>query len=457
MSDAISAAAMGPHSVEAEQMVLGSVLVDATAWDRIGELRGDDFMSSDHAAIFEAARDCWLAGDAAEIVMVVQRLRDAGNLDRVGGMSYVSALANAVPGTMSVGRYAQIVSDRAKLRGLMGVGAQISDMARDPALNPADAIEQALGMVGALADGKSMTGVESFADVVDDATVRAITGNRVLYKNMLGLHALEEKFGALEPGQLIVMAGRPAMGKTTVGLQCGLLAAAAGYHTLIQELEMTGVSLANRALAAWSNIPLKTIRYGSNAAIADKLRGAAERLKRLPMQLNTTPGMHVDGLRAQCRAMARRKPLQLIVVDHLTLMRGEGRDKREQVGYVSNTLKVIAKENNAVVLALVQLNRQAEGRMNKRPELSDLRESGEIEQDADGVIMLYRDDYYHPESPAKGVIELIIRKNRDGETGTAYGKAELHVCRVDDLPRDYVPQTYERKGSAFAGGNDAGF
>lgn len=451
----MSAEALGPYSLEAEQMIVGSVLIDSTAWDRIGDLCADDFANANLSAVFAAARAGYVAGDAADVVMVSQRLRDEGNLERVGGLQFLGALSSAVPTTTNVHRYAEIVADRAKLRGLMGAGAAISDMARDPAIKPSDAIEQALAQIGALADGKHHGGIEAFADVVDDATVRAITGNRMLYKNMLPIAALEQKFGALEPGQVIVIAGRPGMGKTAVGLQCALLGARAGHSTAFFELEMTGISLANRALSAWSNVPLKTIRYGSNEAIADQLRATAERLKRLPIRLNTTPGLHIDSLRAQCRAMARRSPLNLIVVDHLTLMRGEGRDKREQVGYVSNTLKVIAKENSAVVIALVQLNRQSEGRTNKRPELSDLRESGEIEQDADGVVMLYRDDYYNPESPAKGVIEMIIRKNRDGEAGTAYGKAELHVCRIDDLPRDYAPKPYERKQvSSFAGGDD---
>lgn len=436
---------LGPYSFEAEKKVVGAVLIDATAWERIGALSADDFAVAAHAAIFAAARTGWMAGDAADTVLVGQRLRDEGNLDRVGGFMKLTELAHAVETspTSNLQRYAEIVANRAVLRGLMGAAATIHDLARDPSIPPTEAIERAMGIIGALADGKSHGGIEPFGDVVADATDRAIDGNRVLYRDMLPVKALEDKFGALEPGQVVVLAGRPGMGKTAAGLQSALRAANAGHHTAFFELEMTGISLANRALSNWGGIPLELIRYGDCARVAGTLRTTRDCLRMLPIQLNSTPALHVDSLRSQCRAISRRNPLQLIIIDHLTLMRGEGRDKREQVGYISNMLKVIAKENNAVVMALVQLNRQSESRTNKRPELSDLRESGEIEQDADGVVMIYRDDYYNASSLDKGVVELIIRKNREGSVGTAYCRAALQESRFDDLPPDFRYQGNE--------------
>ena len=435
----------GPHSLEAEQMVLGSLLVDTTAWDRIGALCANDFAVATNAAIFAAARVGWLAGDVADTVLVSQRLRDDGNLDRVGGLQHLNELVHAVQvfTTSNLERYAAIVSNRALLRGLMAAAASINDLARDPTLQPDEAIESALGIIGALADGKHQSGLEAFADVVVHAADCAIHGNRILYRDMHPVKALEEKFGALEPGQMMVLAGRPGMGKTAAGLQAALRAASAGHHTAFFELEMTGIALASRALANWGGIPLEAIRYGDCSRFASALRATRDRLSALPIQLNTTPALHVDALRAQCRAISRRKPLRLIVVDHLTLMRGEGRDKREQVGYISNVLKVIAKENDAVVMALVQLNRQSETRPNKRPELSDLRESGEIEQDADGVVMLYRDAYYNQTSLDQDIVELIIRKNREGTVGTALCRAVLEESRFDDLPHDFRLQRNE--------------
>lgn len=444
-------AALGPMSIEAEQMVLGSVLIDATAWDRLGELTAEDFANASHAAIFAAARAGWMNGDAADVVLVGQRLQDEGNLERVGGLQHLGQLANVVPTTGNVGTYAKIIVRRALLRGLIGAGAEISDMARDPTLEPGEAIERAMSAIGALAEGKHHGGMVAFGQVVGDAVARAITGNRKLFHNMFPVDALETKFGPLEPGNLIALAGRPSMGKTVAGLQAALLAARAGHHVAVFELEMTDISLANRALAAWSDVPLSAIKHGDVSRYAERLRAAQAKLEKLPIQLNTTPGLHVDSLRAQCRAMSRRHPLALIVVDHLTLLRGEGRDKRIEVGYCSNMLKVIAKENNAVVMALVQLNRQVEAQSNKRPGLKDLGESGNIEQDCDGVVMLYRDDYYNKDSQDKGIMEFIIAKNRDGETGTVHAAHKFAVSRIEDAPQDYRPSQYqpERKGAAF--------
>ncbi len=444
--------ALGPLSIEAEQMVLGSVLIDGTAWDRLGdELSKEHFANASHGTIFAAARAGWMAGDSADLVLVGQRLRDEGNLDRVGGLAHLGQLANVVPTTLNVGTYAKIIVNRAQLRGLIAAGAEISDLARDPTLEPSDAIERAMSTIGALADGKHHGGMVPFGQVVGEAVARAITGNRKLFYNMFPIKAIETKFGPLEPGNLVAFAGRPSMGKTVAGLQAALLAARSGHHTAVFELEMTDISLANRALAAWSDVPLSAIKHGDVSRYADRLRAAQAKLEKLPIQLNTTPGLHVDSLRAQCRAMSRRNPLALIVVDHLTLLRGEGRDKRLEVGYCSNMLKVIAKENNAVVIALVQLNRQVEAQSNKRPGLKDLGESGNIEQDCDGVVMIYRDDYYNKSSGDKGYMEFIIAKNRDGETGTVYGKHEFDVSRIDDAPSGWSPSQYqpERKGAAF--------
>jgi replicative DNA helicase len=443
--------ALGPLSIESEQTVLGSVLIDSSAWDRLGDLSPEHFANAAHGAIFAAARAGWMNGDAADLVLVGQRLRDEGNLDRVGGLQYLGQLANVVPTTLNVGTYAKIIVNRAQLRGLIAAGAEISDMARDPTIEPSVAIEQALGTIAALADGKHHGGMVPFGQVVGEAVARAITGNRKLFHNMFPIKALETKFGPLEPGNLIALAGRPSMGKTVAGLQAALLAARAGHHTAVFELEMTDISLANRALAAWSDVPLSAIKHGDVSRYADRLRAAQAKLEKLPIQLNTTPGLHVDSLRAQCRAMSRRNPLALIVVDHLTLLRGEGRDKRLEVGYCSNTLKIIAKENNAVVIALVQLNRQVEGQSNKRPGLKDLGESGNIEQDCDGVVMIYRDDYYNKNSEDKGYVEFIIAKNRDGETGTECGRHNFPVSRIDDAEPGYRPSQNqpERKGAAF--------
>ena len=447
-----------PQSLEAEQMVLGALMIDAGAWDRIGALCADDFSNASHAKIFAAARAAWVAGDACEAVIVSVRLRDRGELESVGGLEYLAGLTNAVPSMGNVARYAEIVIERAMLRGVIATSAAMRDKAMTPGANVQTLVETALADIGALADGRHEGGMVDFGAVVEMSATRAITGDRVLYSNMLGVPALERSFGRLEPGQFIVVAGRPGMGKTVLGLQCALMAARAQHRVAMFELEMTDFSLGNRALSAWSNVPLQTIRFDDCRQHVDAIRAAQARLSQLQLKLNTTPGLHVDSLRAQCRAMSRRAPLNLIVVDHLTLLRGEGRDKREQVGYVSNALKIIAKENNAVVLGLVQLNREADKRANKRPELIDLRESGEIEQDADGVIMLYRDDYYNQHSEQKGVIEMIGRKNRDGTCGTAYARASFHVSRIDELERDYQPPARnEDAGSRFRSTSDKGF
>lgn len=424
-------------SIESEQSVIGAVLLDPSMLDRIGDLRGEEFSNAAHALIFEAVRKLALDGNGVDAVTVSEKLKEAGKLDYVGGLPYIAALINAVPSAANAGRYAVIVRDRAKRRALSAVGVQITESALMMQGNADAAIANAAALVGGLADEGKTGGLVSLGQAVTATLDRVQDKSKTKLASVLPSDRLERIMGRSAPGNLIIVAARPSVGKTVFGLQAAMMTARRGHNSAFFSLEMTSDELSQRALAAYSGVSLSDIREGNTDGNGEALGHALCRLDALPMMIDDTGGLHVDQVRARARAMHRRNPLTLVVIDYLTLLKGSGDNRTGEIGYVSRSLKAMAKELDCVVMALSQLSRKCEERGDKRPELSDLRDSGEIEQDADAVIALYRDDLYYPESDRKGLIEMIVRKNRHGGLGTAFANASFHISRMDDVPNGW--------------------
>lgn len=433
-------------SIESEQSVIGAVLLDPSMFDRIGDLRGEEFSNAAHSLIFEAARKLALDGNGVDAVTVSEKLKEAGKLDYVGGLAYIGALMNAVPSAANANRYAVIVRDRAKRRALSAVGVQITQSALMMQGGADEAIANAAALIGGLADKGKTGGLVSLGQAVTATLDRVQDKSKTKLASVLPSDRLERIMGRSAPGNLIIVAARPSVGKTVFGLQAAMMTARRGHNSAFFSLEMTSDELSQRALAAYSGVSLSDIREGNTDGNGEALGHALCRLDALPMMIDDTGGLHVDQVRARARAMHRRNPLTLVVIDYLTLLKGSGDNRTGEIGYVSRSLKAMAKELGCVVMALSQLSRKCEERNDKRPELSDLRDSGEIEQDADAVIALYRDDLYYPESERKGLIEMIVRKNRHGGLGKAFANAAFHISRLDDVPSGWqAPEKQQPK------------
>ena len=429
-----------PHSIEAEQSVIGALLIDNTVMDRVEPLSGDEFYNEGHRLIFESARAMWVAGHEFDAVTVSERLREAGKLEFVGGLAYIGALANAVPTSANAYRYAEIVRDRAVQRRLAAVGTSIAESAFNPnGKRSVELLNEAAASLGALTDAGNTGGVTTLGRAVAATLDRVQDQSKIRLLNVMPTDGIAARVGHCAPGNLVIVGARPKMGKTVFAIQSALMTARRGMRAAIFSLEMTSDELAQRALSAWSSVPQGDIRSGNIGSNAPALTNAMCRLDALPLEIDDTPGLHVDQLRARARAMHRRNPLSLIVVDYLTLLRGEGQNRTQEIGYISRALKNLAKELQCVVLCLAQLNRKLEERTNRRPIMSDLRDSGEIEQDADLILFLYRDEVYNDATLAKGVLEVIAGANRHGVASTAYARTDYEFSRIHDMPIGWLP------------------
>jgi replicative DNA helicase len=446
-----------PHSIEAEQSVIGALLLDNAAFDKLGELRADEFFNDAHRALFEVMQAAWHAGQTFDAVTISEALKSANKLDYVGGLGYIGALQNAVPSAANAARYSVIVRDRAKRRGLMAVGVEVSDLGDRGDGTADEVIAEAQARIAELAERGTAVGFVPFSEALTVAADRSTDPSRRALQGLMPNDHLERIMGGCEPGSLIIVAARPSVGKTVFGQQAAIMAARRGFQSAFFSLEMPAEQLAMRALSAWSNVPLAEIREGKADRQSGIVVDAMCRLAALPIKVDDSGGLHINQILARSRALHRRHKVGLIVVDYLTMVRGDGDKTTDRVGDVAQKLKTLAKELNCVVMALSQMSRECEKRTDKRGQLSDLRDSGEIEQAADVVIFLHRDELYDPNTPNKGVIEMIVRKNRHGGLGTAYGNAAFAFSRIDDQPHGFKPfvsATPAPARSRFAEGQD---
>jgi len=410
-----------PHSVESEQAVLGScLLAGADALDRIeGMLTEHDYYRYEHRQIFAAIRSIGSAGSPIDVITVAEALDRAGSLERIGGLIYLGELAQSTPSAANIKSYAEIVKERALQRSLLVLADEIRASCHTPGANVAAIISQTdAAMVRLLDTGTDEPALlyDAMADAIADIDERA-NGNR-RSGLQTGIADFDELTGGLEPGQLVIVAARPSVGKTALALNIADHVTQQGDTAAFFSLEMTKRELSQRLISLRASVSVAQMRSGKLSnddwSRISACQGKADG-ERLFLIDRSTIG--VAYVRAAARKIKRKHGLGLIVVDYLGLMKGEGQTRTQEVGSLSRGLKALAKELHVPIIALAQLNRATETRTDKRPQLSDLRDSGEIEQDADIVAMLHREDLHNTSSEWAGLSKLFIRKNRNGALG----------------------------------------
>ncbi|RME22809.1 MAG: replicative DNA helicase [Deltaproteobacteria bacterium] len=423
-----------PQSLEAERVVLGGLMLDGSQVLSVSEILDvDDFFSDKHRALFRLLQEMAERDEPTEVVAVVERIVAADRAEEMGGLAYVSTLPDHVPSVESVEYYARIVRQRAVSRRLITAAREIADRALAGQDELAELLDFAESTVFQVTQQKESRDWHALSEVVDQEFVRiedlarqfeeAEDGARGVSGVSTGFVDLDRKLAGLHPTDMVVLAARPAMGKTALALNIARNVAMQGRGVGVFSLEMSKGQLATRLLTSTARVDANKVRTGDLSRDEDwpRLQAAAEELYHLPLHIDDTPGLTITQIRSKCRRLKSQVPeLGLIVVDYIGLMQGDPRvSRQEQVSASSRGLKAIAKELDVCVLALSQLNRGVESRPNKRPVMSDLRESGAIEQDADVIMFIYRDEYYNPETTTEpGVAEVIVAKQRNGATGT---------------------------------------
>ncbi|MGY2487808.1 replicative DNA helicase [Cupriavidus sp. CP313] len=421
-----------PHSIEAEQSVLGGLLLDNAAWDRIADFISEaDFYRFDHRMIFQSIARLISATKPADVITVYEALQVAGKAEEVGGLAYLNSLAQNTPSAANIRRYAEIVRERSVLRKLVTAADDIASAAFAPkGREVRELLDEAESKVFAIAEEGSR-GQKGFQEIQPLLTQVVERIDELYHRDSTtdvtgvptGFIDLDKMTSGMQPGDLVIVAGRPSMGKTAFSLNIGEhVAVEQGLPVAVFSMEMAGTQLAMRMLGSVGRLDQHRLRTGR---LLDedwpRLTHAIQRMNDTQLFIDETPALNTMELRARSRRLARQcGQLGLIIIDYLQLMSGSGggENRATEISEISRSLKGLAKELNCPVIALSQLNRSLEQRPNKRPVMSDLRESGAIEQDADVILFIYRDEVYNPDSQDKGTAEIIIGKQRNGPIGT---------------------------------------
>ena len=435
-----------PHSIESEQSVLGGLMLDNESWDRVAEtVVGQDFYSRNHRKIYEVMGTLAEAGDPIDLITVTEELDQRGELDTVGGFAYLGEIAKNTPSAANIVAYAEIVRERAVVREMIGVAHEIAEAGYDPQGRKShDLLDFAESKVFAIAEARtsSSEGPQSLHTILEN-TVDKIED---LYKNpqdgitgvSSGFNDLDKMTSGLQPTDLIIVAARPSMGKTTFAMNlCEHAAMTQDKPVLIYSLEMPSESIMMRMLASLSRVNQTAVRTGQLddedwARISATMGMMIEKGK---MYIDDGSGLTPTEVRSRARRVARDNGgISMIMVDYLQLMQvpGLSENRTLEIAEISRSLKALAKELECPVIALSQLNRTLEQRADKRPINSDLRESGAIEQDADLIMFIYRDEVYHEDSPDKGTAEIIIGKQRNGPIGKCRLTFQGEFSRFDN-------------------------
>ncbi len=418
-----------PQAIEAEQSVLGGLMLSNEAWDKIADrIYAEDFYLADHRLIFSSISTLSERNKPFDVVTLSDELEAQGLLNQVGGLAYLSELVKETPTAANIIAYADIVRERAVLRKLISVSTDIAEAAFSPEGRSChDILDLAETKVFEIADvnARNRRGYETIRTLVGQAVDRIdalyhqdspITGVSTGYSK------LDDMTAGLQPSDLIIVAGRPSMGKTSFAMNIAEQAAIRNKVPVgFFSLEMSGEQLALRMLSSLGRIDQTRVRTGQlQEQDWPRLTSAVSILSEAPIFIDDTPAITPTELRAKCRRLSREHGLGLIVIDYLQLMRSAGfaENRTGEISEISRSLKALAKELSVPVIALSQLNRSLEQRPDKRPKMSDLRESGAIEQDADLITFIYRDEVYNENSVDKGIAEIIIGKQRNGPTGT---------------------------------------
>ncbi len=416
-----------PNDVEAEQAIIGSMLTDKDAViSAVEVLKADDFYREDNKIIYEAILNLYSRSEPIDIITVKSELESMGKIDQVGGLEYLAELPEKVPTTANAMKYVKIVEEKSTLRQLIKTANEIIELGYSPTEDVEDIMEGAEKKIFDVMQQKNQKGYEPIKDVL----VESFTKLEELYNRKQhitgvpsGFMELDYKTAGFHGSDLILIAARPAMGKTAFALNIATNAAVrANVPVAVFSLEMSKEQLVNRVLCSEAMVDSNKVRTGKlEEDDWTKLAETIGPLSEAEIYIDDTPGISITEIRAKCRKLKLEKNIGMIVIDYLQLIQGTNKrngSREQEISEISRSLKMLAKELNVPVIALSQLSRAAEQRPDHRPMLSDLRESGAIEQDADIVMFLYRDDYYNEDSEKKGIAEVIIAKHRGGSTGT---------------------------------------
>ncbi len=417
-----------PNSIEAEQSLIGGLMLDAQAWDKIADVVvSDDFYRKDHRLVFEAIARLVETGSPCDVVTVSEHLDNRGELDQAGGLEYLATLANQTPGAANARAYAKILHERATLRALINAGNEIAGSAfSTDGRSAAEVLDEAERVVFEIAErgSRGKQGFKSLKQILPDTVDRIdllhqsdgdITGIST------GFHEFDKLTAGLQGGDLVIIAGRPSMGKTTLAINIAENAAIGSkVPTAIYSMEMPSEQLAFRMISSLGRVDQTHLRTGRFPDEDwSRINTAVQLMSDAPIFIDDTAGLSPTEIRARARRLQREHGLGLIVVDYLQLMQvpGNKENRATEISEISRSLKALAKELSVPVIALSQLNRGVEQRTDKRPVMSDLRESGAIEQDADLIIFIYREEVYNQDTPRKGIADITIAKQRNGPIG----------------------------------------
>lgn len=442
-----------PHSEAAEQSVLGSMILSEEAIVRVEEiLQPEDFYHDNHRDIFKCMLNLYRDGQAVDLVTLSEELKRCGLLDKVGGVTYLTEVAGSVPSAANAEDYAEIVRNKATLRNLARAANRILSKVYQPEESPQTIVEEAERQILEVSGRRTARGFTELKEVLDQALDRI----EFLYSNKgqitgtpTGFADFDAMTTGLHPSELIVIAARPSMGKTQLALNIARHAAVEKKKAVaIFSLEMPAEQLAIRLLASEASIDSQRLRTGHIRSNDEwKLIGyALAKLSEAPIYIDDTSGLSLNEIRARSRRIQQEQKLDLILIDYLQLMSGGGRrteNRQQEISEISRGLKGVARDLNVPVVAMSQLSRAVESRQDKRPMLSDLRESGSIEQDADVVCFIYRDDYYNPpdsEHPSQkpNIAEIIIAKQRNGPTGRFELLFDKGLGKFKDLDKKHL-------------------
>ncbi|MHB8916871.1 MAG: replicative DNA helicase [Desulfocucumaceae bacterium] len=433
-----------PQNIDAEQSVLGALFMDRDALYRVSRfLKPEDFYLEGHRLIFKAFLELDDAGVPPDLVTITDLLRQQGFLEKVGGVTYVASLAGMVPTAANAEHHARIVEEKALLRSIISIATRIAGMGYDGGEDAERLIDEAESMLLELGARRS----SSTFSPMDRVLVEIFKIIEERYRNkgkisgvFTGFSDLDRLCCGLQPGDLVIVAGRPAMGKTSFGMTVAHQAALQHkVPTAVFSLEMSKAQLVQRLLCAEAMVDMQKVRSGNLSEMDwNKLAEAAAKLAGIPLYIDDSPGLSVRQVRAKARRLKAEKGLGLIVIDYLQLMQGASRseNRQQEIADISRSLKALAKDLEVPVMALAQLSRSVEQRDKKRPIMSDLRESGSLEQDADIVMFIYREEYYKPDTEKRGIAEIIVAKQRNGPTGSVELAFLREYTRFMNLARD---------------------
>ena len=434
-----------PHSVESEQSIVGSIILDKDAIITVAEtINPSDFYKEAHKVIYESMLRLNSNNEPIDLITLIEELRKEGHLDNVGGISYLTSLSTIVPTTSNVKYYANIVKEKSVMRQLIKASNEIINLGYDASTDVQEILDKAEKNIFDISQEKSGDDIQPINVVLQDTfdmIEKLCTEKSDVTGITTGFADLNKKINGLQRTDLILLAARPAMGKTAFSLNLVQNAALKGDASVaVFSLEMSKEQLVQRMLSAQSNVELSKIKTG-NLGESDwpRIIDGMAVLSEANIFIDDTPGIKISEIRSKCRRLKIEKGLDLILIDYLQLMEGEGKNenRQQEIAKISRSLKILAKELDCPVVALSQLSRSPELRKDHRPILSDLRESGSIEQDADIVMFLYRDEYYHDDSEKKNIGEVIVAKNRHGETGSVelvwFGQVQKFADKIREI------------------------